>query len=82
MFRQRRTFHKVLNIYYYGKCIYFWIIDPIKNELRYIGKSINPNSRYRKHLQDSKKCISYKDKWIYSLLNNNIKPELFIIDIG
>jgi hypothetical protein len=61
-------------IYIYG------LVDVIKNELKYIGKSNNPQSRYRKHLQDSKKKISYKDKWIYSLLENNNKPELLIID--
>ena len=61
-------------VYIYG------LVDTIKNELKYVGKSINPKSRYRKHLQDSKKKISYKDKWIYSLLENNNKPELLIID--
>ena len=62
-------------VYIYG------LVDSIKNELKYIGKSINPTSRYRKHIQDSKKKISYKDKWIFSLLQNNNKPELIIIDI-
>lgn len=62
-------------VYIYG------LIDPSKNELRYIGKSINPESRFRKHLQDSKKKISYKDKWIFSLIEKEIKPELIIIDI-
>jgi hypothetical protein len=61
-------------VYIYG------LVDKSKNELKYIGKSINPQSRYRKHLQDSNKKISYKDKWIYSLLENNNKPELLIID--
>lgn len=61
-------------VYIYG------LIDSLKNELKYIGKSINPESRYRKHLQDSRKKISYKDKWIYSLLENKNKPELLIID--
>jgi hypothetical protein len=61
-------------VYIYG------LVDKLKNELKYIGKSINPQSRYRKHLQDSHKKISYKDNWIYSLLENNNKPELLIID--
>ncbi len=61
-------------VYIYG------LVDKSKNELKYIGKSINPQSRYRKHLQDSYKKISYKDNWIYSLLENNNKPELLIID--
>lgn len=61
-------------VYIYG------LIDVIKNELKYIGKSVNPQSRYRRHLQDSHKKISYKDRWIQSLLENNNKPELIIID--
>ena len=61
-------------VYIYG------LIDELKNELKYVGKSINPQSRYRKHLQDSYKKISYKDNWIYSLLQNDNKPGLLIID--
>lgn len=63
-----------------GKVYIYGLIDNVKNELKYIGKSINPKVRYRKHLQDSNKKISYKDKWIYSLLQSNKKPELIIID--
>jgi len=63
-----------------GKVYMYGLVDKSKNELKYIGKSINPQSRYRKHLQDSNKKISYKEKWIYSLLENNNKPELLIID--
>jgi hypothetical protein len=63
-----------------GRVYIYGLVDELKNELKYIGKSINPQSRYRKHLQDSKKKISYKDKWIYSLLENNNKPKLLIID--
>lgn len=59
----------------------YGLVDPITSQLRYVGKSINPNSRFRKHLQDSKKKITYKDKWVFNLLVNNNKPELLIIDI-
>lgn len=61
-------------VYIYG------LVDKITNQLKYIGKSINPQSRYRKHLQDSKKQTSYKDRWIFSLLEKKSKPELLIID--
>lgn len=61
-------------IYIYG------LVDPETNQLRYIGKSKNPESRYRKHLQDSKKKITYKDKWIYHVLFKQKKPELIILD--
>jgi hypothetical protein len=62
------------------KVFIYGLVDGITNELKYVGKSINPPSRYRKHLQDSHKKISYKDNWIYSQLEKDIKPELIIID--
>lgn len=62
-------------IYIYG------LVDSIKNELKYIGKSVNPKNRYRKHLQESKKKLTYKDRWLNKLLENNQKPELLIIDV-
>ena len=63
-----------------GKVYIYGLIDRITNELKYIGKSVNPKSRYRKHLQESNKKNSYKDNWIYSLSLKNQKPELIIID--
>jgi group I intron endonuclease len=62
------------------KIFIYGLVDVITNELKYVGKSINPESRYRKHLQDSYKKISYKDNWIHSLLLRNAKPDLIIID--
>jgi group I intron endonuclease len=61
-------------VYIYG------LVDNFDNELRYIGKSINPKSRLRKHIQDSKTKKTYRDKWIFSLIEKNEKPELLIID--
>jgi hypothetical protein len=63
-----------------GKVYIYGLVDGLKNELKYIGKSVEPKTRYRKHLQESVKKKSYKDNWIQSLLNNNNKPELLIID--
>jgi hypothetical protein len=59
----------------------YGLVDSLKNELKYIGKSINPETRFRKHLQDSKKKATPKDKWILELRENKQKPELIIIDI-
>lgn len=62
------------NIFIYG------LIDPLTNELRYIGKSIKPKLRLRRHISDRNKHDSYKDRWLRKLMLNNIKPELIIID--
>jgi len=62
-------------VYIYG------LIDPITNKLRYIGKSISPKIRLRKHISERHKHDSYKDRWIRKVLLCNAKPELIIIDI-
>lgn len=59
----------------------YGLVDPTNNQLRYVGKSVNPKNRFRKHLQESKKKVTYKDRWVNKLLENNIKPELLIIDV-
>jgi len=54
------------------------LIDPITNSVRYVGKSVNPLTRYSQH------CNAYdnseKYKWILDLKNNGYKPEMKIID--
>lgn len=56
--------------------------SPITNEIKYVGRSVNPESRYRVHLYLAKKnkMKNKKDAWICSLLNKNKKPLMEIID--
>lgn len=58
----------------------YGLIDPITNELRYIGKSINPKARLRKHISERYNHDSYKDRWIRKLIDCENRPELIIID--
>lgn len=57
--------------------------NPITNEIHYVGRSLNPEVRYRMHIYLSKKSKhkNKKDAWICGLLNSNLKPSLEIIDI-
>jgi group I intron endonuclease len=59
----------------------YGLIDPRTNQLRYIGKSINPKLRLRKHISERNLHDSYKDRWLRKLHENNLKPELIIIDL-
>lgn len=61
--------------YIYGLC------EPTTGELRYIGKSVSPNNRFRRHISDVNKYNSYKDRWIRGLISENKKPSMFIIDV-
>jgi hypothetical protein len=58
------------------------LIDPITFETRYIGKTKQLNKRLNGHLWRAKNKLSfvYKENWIRSLLNRNLKPIINIID--
>lgn len=62
---------------------YIYILtDPISNDVRYVGKSINPDVRVRKHISEAKtgKTNNHRINWIKSLLNQNLRPNMEIID--
>lgn len=54
------------------------LIDPIDNQVRYIGKSNNPDKRFLEHLRDYSK--THKTCWIKSVLKTGNIPELEILD--
>lgn len=58
----------------------YGLVDPKTNELRYVGKSVNPLVRLRKHISERNVHDTYKDRWLRKLYDLNIKPELIIID--
>lgn len=54
------------------------LIDPISNEIRYVGKSISPNKRYYQHINP--RGFTHKDNWIRKLLSNSLKPVMKILE--
>lgn len=60
----------------------YGIVNPITNELRYIGQTVNFNKRKSEHLYRAKTLKSswYLYNWLNSMLSNNIKPEFIIVD--
>lgn len=57
----------------------YGLVDPVTNQLRYIGKSDNPRVRYRKHVTD--KSGSHKSNWIQQLRKSGQLPWMIIIDV-
>jgi len=58
---------------------YIYILtDPITNEVRYVGKTINTAKRFAHHLSNNTK--THCRSWIKSLLNKNLLPVFSIID--
>lgn len=62
------------NVYIYG------LVDPKTNMLRYVGKTTDLNRRFRRHINERFIHNSYKDRWVRNLIDNNEKPEIFLID--
>lgn len=59
--------------------IYIYTLShPITNEVRYVGKTINVNRRFKQHLHD-KRC-SHKASWVKSLKNEGLKPIMTILE--
>jgi group I intron endonuclease len=55
------------------------LICPKTGEVRYVGKTVNPKSRYAGHL--SWKGHTHVSRWIHSLINDGLKPILDIVDL-
>ena len=62
-------------VYIYG------LIDPRSSEIvRYIGKTNDLDLRLKHHIYSSKNSGSYKSKWIRSLIRDNVRPEIVVIE--
>lgn len=59
------------------------LIDPRNGDVRYIGKSDKPKERLSCHLSErlyDERINKHKVNWLKSLIKENLKPELFILD--
>jgi len=61
--------------------VFIYYLSDMNNNIRYIGKTKNPlRKRLYKHIQESKKNISYKNNWINYLLSKCERPIIKVID--
>jgi hypothetical protein len=54
--------------------------DPTTNEIRYVGKTPNIKTRLQGHISASKHGGSHRKNWIKSLLDQNLKPLIEVLD--
>lgn len=63
------------------KTVYIYaLIDPLDNQIRYIGKTVDMEARYRHHVYSNHKPKTHKEKWIASLRANFLKPQYVILE--
>lgn len=58
------------------------LVDPRCPEIiRYVGQTYNPQKRLKQHIDYSKKNKTRRDKWIQSLIKNDIAPKMILLEI-
>lgn len=58
----------------------YTLSDPVTYQVRYVGKSNNPLSRYRSHYYKCENESQHKRNWINSIKKSGLKPILDIVD--
>lgn len=60
--------------------IYIYALkNPITDEVRYVGKTSNIRKRYTQHISDKRQ--THKRSWIDSLLKEDLKPIIEILEV-
>lgn len=53
---------------------------PISGEVKYIGKSKNPNKRLLDHIRKCRNTTSHKNSWIIGLTTKGVNPVMHVIE--
>lgn len=66
-----------------AKGVIYGIIDPITNQIRYVGQTINLTKRKSAHIRMAIKTNNntYVYNWLRTLLAKGYKPEFFVLEI-
>lgn len=57
----------------------YYLIDPITNVVKYVGKSKKPKTRYSQHIKKLDKSMTPKKRWLLGLFEEGLKPRLQIV---
>lgn len=63
------------------KTYIYCLIDPVTNEIRYVGITIDLRQRYRSHCCNSKTENTWKHSWAKKLKDEGLKPLIYILEI-
>jgi hypothetical protein len=63
------------------KIYIYTLTDPITKSVKYVGKTKDLKCRFKKHINESKRKRTYKEKWIDSLVIKGMLPIMDILDI-
>ena len=58
----------------------YYLICPIDGKVRYVGKSSNPQRRYKQHITKLDRLLTPKRMWLESLFKKNLKPICKVVE--
>ena len=58
----------------------YYLIDPRDNVVRYVGKTANPERRYKQHLSKLDKLMTPKRRWIEELFALKLVPKCKVVE--
>lgn len=66
-----------------NKTVFIYTLShPITKEIRYVGKTFKKlNQRLKNHVWESKQPTCHRHNWINKLLNDNLRPEIKVLDV-
>lgn len=62
----------------HARTFIYALVDPRNNAVRYVGRSVNPEDRAKKHLHET--YSRAKAAWIASLKSEGLRPRLAVLD--
>src|SRR5690242_959639 len=63
------------------KIAIYALVDPDTSEVRYIGKSVNAQGRFKQHLSEKRRGKAPIYCWIRSLKERGLVPQMMILHI-
>lgn len=73
MTRARKlTDSQVRPVFIYG------LVDPLTDEIRYIGKTVRPKERLQNHMNEKSNC--HRSHWLQSLKAQGLRPSMVLIE--
>jgi len=56
----------------------YYLVDPRTKEVKYVGKTKNPMSRFKQHMTKLDKTSTPKKRWLQELFAKGMKPKMII----
>jgi len=58
----------------------YYLVCPIDGEVKYVGKTKHPETRYKQHVKKLDKTLTLKRKWLEMLHSKHLQPIMKVVE--